>query len=113
MNRDAALARMNGDLSLLIDMAKLYLEDTPSLLAEIKESLISGDARTVRRASHSIKSLSANFDGQRAVAAASALEELGIQQNLANCEQCYAYLVQQVAELSAALQDLILREGTP
>ena len=60
----------------LRDMAAMFLEETPKLLKECRESLESGDAKSLRRAAHTIKGSAAIFAAERATAAALHLETL-------------------------------------
>jgi HPt (histidine-containing phosphotransfer) domain-containing protein len=58
---DQLLDTFGGDAGFLREMLDTFFEDTPQQLAAIRGGLASGDAETVRRAAHSLKSNSANF----------------------------------------------------
>ncbi|MBX3450292.1 MAG: response regulator [Planctomycetaceae bacterium] len=66
-----SLARMGGDVSLLHDMARFFLEDTPEMMTTLENQRI-GDLAA--RAAHSIKGLAANFGAAPVVELASQLE---------------------------------------
>ncbi len=60
----------------LRDMAAMFLEETPKLLKECQDALASGDAKSLRRAAHTIKGSAAIFAAEKATAAALHLETL-------------------------------------
>jgi HPt (histidine-containing phosphotransfer) domain-containing protein len=43
------------------ELIDTYLEETPQLLAQLRQALAAGDAEAFRRAAHSLKSTSASF----------------------------------------------------
>jgi signal transduction histidine kinase/CheY-like chemotaxis protein/HPt (histidine-containing phosphotransfer) domain-containing protein len=103
---DAALERMDGNRELLADMATFFLEDSPELLARIREGLEDGAEETVRRASHSLKGLASNFGAERTVQTARAIEKSAEAGDLEQAGAYFADLEQCVDELSNALQSL-------
>jgi HPt (histidine-containing phosphotransfer) domain-containing protein len=103
---DAALERMDGNRSLLADMATFFLEDSPELLARIREGLESRSTEEVRRAAHSLKGLAANFGAERTVQTARAIEKAAEAGELRQAGEYLANLEQCVEELSGALQSL-------
>lgn len=79
----AVMARLGGDRELLGELAGLYLEDEPGLLAQLEAAVARGEAEGIRRAAHAIKGSVANFAAARAQAAAFALEQAGRHGDLA------------------------------
>jgi HPt (histidine-containing phosphotransfer) domain-containing protein len=77
------MARLNGDRDLLAELAGLYLEDEPALVAQLRDAVGRGDAEGVRRAAHALKGSVANFAAADAQAAAFALEQAGRNRDLA------------------------------
>ena len=75
-DQEAALARVEGDEELLAELAGLFLEEAPGLLAQMREALAAGDAPRLERAAHSLKGSASNIDAPETTAAASALELL-------------------------------------
>src|SRR6185295_11603483 len=49
------------DPGLLVELIDLYLADAPLRMAEIEQSLASGDWKLLERAAHTLKSASANI----------------------------------------------------
>ncbi|MEA3143016.1 MAG: Hpt domain, partial [Thermoplasmata archaeon] len=57
----ALLDDMGGDAEVVKELVQSYLEEAPRLLAEARAALAAGDAATVQRAVHTLKSTSATF----------------------------------------------------
>ncbi len=77
IDQDALLARFDGDRRLLRQLARLFLADYPSNLAQIKNALRSGDASALAKAAHKLKGAVGNFAASKVVAAAESIEMLG------------------------------------
>jgi HPt (histidine-containing phosphotransfer) domain-containing protein len=82
LDQDLAMSRVGGDAELLKELADLFLEEYPRLLAELRLGLERRDALQVERSAHSIKGSVANFGAKRAVDAAYQIEQLGRGQKL-------------------------------
>src|SRR5690606_2060633 len=54
---EAAMQRLGGDMALLGELATMFAEDVPPLLAKLERSIIENDAPAVQRAAHSLKGL--------------------------------------------------------
>ncbi len=102
----AVLARLNGDRGLLTELAGLYLEDEPSLVAELEAAVGRHDAEATRRAAHAIKGSVANFAAARAQAAALALENAGRAGELSSAPALLDTLRAELAAVRQALRDL-------
>ncbi len=74
MDVGAALERLGGDRALLAELAGLFLEEGPRLLAEAEGSLARGDAPALQNAAHQLKGLFAQFCATQAREAAWELE---------------------------------------
>src|SRR5439155_3440802 len=61
LDRQAILARVEGDTALLSEVIDLFIADAPRLLAEIKESLRRNDSQALERAAHALKGSIGNF----------------------------------------------------
>ena len=82
MDRQVALSRVGGDATLLKEIAGLFLQDYPKVLADLREAAARGDAQGVERTAHGLKGSVANFGARAAVDAACALESMGRTQRL-------------------------------
>jgi HPt (histidine-containing phosphotransfer) domain-containing protein len=72
----ALLEDMGGDAEVVKELIQSYLEEAPRLLAQARHALGVGDAATLQRAVHTLKSTSATF-GALALAEASKQLEQG------------------------------------
>jgi len=77
LDRDLALSRVGGDAELLQEIAALFIEDYPKVLAEIRAATARGDPKGLGQAAHGLKGAVANFGAQAAVEAAFQLEQMG------------------------------------
>ena len=113
-DREAALARVDGDESLLADLARLFLEESPKMLAAIHEAVAGNAPEQLERAAHSLKGSVATFAAQGAFDAALKLERLGRSGDLKAAEHAYAALESQMRQFRAALHSLsAAREEVP
>ncbi|MDA1053860.1 MAG: response regulator [Planctomycetota bacterium] len=101
---DGAMKRLAGDKDLFRDFIGYFDEDSPKLLATLREAITDGDAPTVERAAHSLKGLAANFGAEACVAAAHELEERGKHHDLANTSELLHGLEEEVRRLGEALR---------
>jgi CheY-like chemotaxis protein/HPt (histidine-containing phosphotransfer) domain-containing protein len=106
LDRAVALARVDGDETLLADLARLLLEESPKMLAAVQAAVSEGDARRLERAAHSLKGAVSTFAAHAAVEAAVRLERLGRAGDLAEAPQACAALEAQIEKLRTALQSL-------
>ncbi len=76
-DRHVALLRVGGDEELLKEIADIFLEDYPKVLAEIQAALACGDARRLEQSAHTLKGSAGNFGAKAVVETASRLEQMG------------------------------------
>ncbi len=105
-DRDVVMNRVGGDRDLLNEVVQLFLADAPILVAQVRKAIGGGDAPALERAAHTLKGLVANFSVTAAVAA-SQLENMARQKNLAEAHESLQQVEHQVSQLTAALQALI------
>lgn len=103
LDRAALLDRVGGDLEFLQEIAGLFLEDCPRLLAEILTAVTGGDARTLEYAAHTLKGSVANFGAEAARDAALRLETLGRAGDLKPAPEAYTALEQEIQRFTQAL----------
>ena len=111
LDRDALFERVGGDIEFLQEIAGLFLEDCPKLLAEIRGAVASGDAHTLERAAHTLKGSIANFGAEAAREAALRLESLGRTGNLSPAQEAYSALETEVGRFTSALESLSAEIG--
>jgi len=91
----------------LREIAGIFLEDTPQRIAELDQSLASGDAAKFARAAHSIKGSSANLGALALRAVAEKLEHRSRTQGLAEVGELVAEVKSEFGRAHAALTELI------
>jgi CheY-like chemotaxis protein len=106
LDRAAALEQAGGDVTLLGELADLFLSECPKLLAAISEAVRSQDAGRLRQAAHTLKGSVSNFAARSAVAAAERLEQLGKTGDLTGADEALAALQTEVERLQPALAAL-------
>ena len=75
---DQLLETVGGDTSFLAELIASYLSDSPQLLAEMGKSAAGGDAASLRRAAHTLKSTSASLGAIRLSAVCREIETAAI-----------------------------------
>jgi signal transduction histidine kinase/DNA-binding NarL/FixJ family response regulator/HPt (histidine-containing phosphotransfer) domain-containing protein len=107
LDRTVALSRAGDDLELLRDIANLILESVPKWVREMRESLARGDARTLQRMAHTLKSSCDNLGAQRGLELSARLEMLAQQQQLDEAGGALQQLEIETERILAALPSLI------
>jgi CheY-like chemotaxis protein len=104
LDRVTALARVDGDAELLGELARLFLADTARLLSAVRQAVTRGDAKALEYAAHALKSSVGNFSAHAAFEAAARLEMSGHQGDLAEAQEAYAALQQEIERLKPVLE---------
>jgi len=105
-DREAALARVEGDEALLAEIARLFRDDWVRLREEIGAALAEGDAARLHWAAHTAKGALSNFAAGPAGAAAVRLETLARAGDLASAADAVAVLEAELGRLLPALDQL-------
>jgi response regulator RpfG family c-di-GMP phosphodiesterase len=100
---EAVLARVDNDRDLLREIAGLFLESCPILMAEIRKGIDLGDEKLVESSAHTLKGSVSNFFARRAVKASLRLEEIGSACTLDRAEAAFQSLEEEIALLEPAL----------
>jgi len=100
------LAMVGGDSDVVSELARLFLEDGPRRLEDIKAALAAGDHEAVRNAAHTLKGSAASICAARTADAALRLEQLAQASDLAGARGAFAALSVEVAQLEQALRRL-------
>ncbi len=110
LDRTKILDRVGGDAELLKEIAHLFVEDSPRLLAEIRAAIPRGDAETVRNSAHTLKGSVGNFAAEAASQAAFKLEAMGRNQDLTGAQEAMLELEREielvVGELVSLTQEI-------
>ena len=76
-DRPGLLERLEGDEEFLRELAKMFLEDSPTTLDGLKDALAANDAEETRRFAHGLKGAAANISGAELSELARAVEKAG------------------------------------
>jgi HPt (histidine-containing phosphotransfer) domain-containing protein len=106
LNLAAALDRVGGDKELLEEVAQLFLETSPDLVAEIGRAVAAGNAEALERAAHTLKGSVGNFGAEAAFEAALRLEKMGRSRDLSGVEAALRALEEEMERLRPALESL-------
>jgi CheY-like chemotaxis protein len=99
-----ALKKLDGDEELLCELAEIFLDQSPALIAAIEAAITSGDAGELRRAAHTLKGSTHVIGGRALAAAALRLESMGREGRLNEAAAAFADLGESVARLKPALE---------
>ena len=99
----SVLARLEGDQSLLRELAQIFRTEVPGVLAEIRLCVATGNSAGLERAAHGFRGACGNFGAGGAVRAAHALELMGRRASFEDVDACIADLVRETDSLQLAL----------
>jgi HPt (histidine-containing phosphotransfer) domain-containing protein len=111
IDQEAMLACTGGDMGLLRDIAGLFIEDYPRLLADIQDAIQRGDSAALQRAAHTMKGAVANFGARGAAEASSRLEQSGRDRVLSRVEQALSVLETELERLRQALISIAMEKA--
>jgi len=97
--RERLLARCGGDAALAAKMARIFLKDSPMLLARVRQAAAHRDAQELAGAAHALKGMVGHFGAQEVSEAARHLEDMGRREQLAG-------LGEELIALEAAIEPL-------
>ena len=105
--RPAFLAGLDDDVELARKLVDIFIEQTPSLMAEIRGAIDAQDAAALRRAAHALKGTVSNFPAGPARAVAAAMEDIGFDGDIEAARETLPLLEQEVERLKTVLPALI------
>jgi CheY-like chemotaxis protein len=104
----AALTYVGNDQQLLRDLVKIFFEECPRWLEELRRAVAVRDAVNIKRLAHNIKGAMCHFGARSAFDAALHLEEMGSEAGL---EEAYTVLEEQIEKLKPALASFASGDG--
>ena len=100
---EGALRNLEGDDELMLELAGMFLQQSPALLAAIEEAIAAGSALELQRAAHSLKGSARVIGGQAAAVAALELENLGREGLVDEAASAFRALEIKLSELESEL----------
>ncbi len=110
---DQAVQQSEIPSEALSDMAAMFLVETPKLVKECQSAIETGDAKSLRRAAHTIKGSAAIFAARPATEAALHLETLAKEGHLDQAPAAYAELEKELNRLTPLLSRRIGSAAVP
>jgi PAS domain S-box-containing protein len=104
LDRAELLARVDGDVRLLAEVVRLFVEERPLLLSMMEAALDAGDSKELAKAAHKAKGAFANLSASLALQAAVELEHSAKKGEHAAAWEAYRRLRDQVERLEAELR---------
>ena len=104
IDRAAALRAVGGDQVLLADLMRLFLEDCPERVADLRAAVVSGDPAHVQRAAHVVKGSVGTFGACCARDCAADLERAGRERRFDDAPALLAALEAELDRVSDALR---------
>ena len=106
LDREAMLEHVAGETALLDEIVRLYQEDAPRLVGELRGAITREDAVAVERAAHKIKGVLGMLGAEIAAEVAERLEALGAERNLDRAGSVLAALEHEMDRLAPELESL-------
>ena len=102
---EGALQRVEGDRSLLCELAVIYLDEVEKLKLAMCEALGKNDILAASKAAHTLKGACANFCSPAVYDAAWAFEQLRPSNTAQEITEAYQRLFQEAERLNQALRE--------
>ncbi|MBI5315350.1 MAG: Hpt domain-containing protein [Nitrospirae bacterium] len=107
LNLPEALNRVDGDQDLFLTLAQIFLDESPKEAGAARAALERQDGAGLAAAAHKLKGSVVELCAPRLFESAKRLEELGRQGELAEASSVCADVETHLAEVHAALRELI------
>lgn len=100
---DALKSMVDNIPDLISELIRLYLENLPQLMMQIKQGVSDKDCRLIEQSAHALKGMSFNVSAKRIANTASALEKTARSNQAEAAEQIYTMLEKNAEELTLTL----------
>lgn len=108
---EGALVRLGRDVTLLHELAVIYLEDYPALVQSLRQAALEGRSDDVARAAHSLRGLAATFDCHSLVKQTLAVENAAREGRVAGTISEHASIAGACEQLAHDLRQLLAHRG--
>lgn len=102
-----ALQNTDGDEELLIELAGVFIEETPEMMRQVRAAIDTRDAPELQRAAHSLKGSAHIFAASAATDAALRLEAMGAESNFKDAADGWAILRFEIDGLLTVLKERV------
>jgi HPt (histidine-containing phosphotransfer) domain-containing protein len=92
LDKDAALAHVDGDTELLSELAAMFVQDYPRLVGEARQGIRQADSALLERAAHTLKGRLAFFGITMLRDALIDLEAMGRERQLSRASQLLTHI---------------------
>jgi HPt (histidine-containing phosphotransfer) domain-containing protein len=99
---DELAERLGGDREALAELIEIFLEDAPTLVAEIRDG--AEDLTRLRRAAHTLKGASGNMGAHAACETASRLQQAAASGDGPSAQRARVALLDEMARVLAELE---------
>ena len=104
-NKERALQRVEGDRDLLADLCRIFLEESPKLLDNLRAAIVAGDPDSLQKVAHSLKGESSYLEAAKVSEIARQLEFMGREKNLSPAAVALQVLEHELTRLRCALEE--------
>ena len=101
---ESAMDRMGADVELFLELAEVFIELSDELMDKIEGSIATGDFDTVSKSAHSLKGAAGNLSATLVFKTSLDLEIAAKDANVEKCQEFFAVLKSQIAELPKMLK---------
>ena len=106
LDRDKILEQTGANEETLKEIVELFEVESAKLMERIRDAITNEDVCNLHRAAHTLKGSVRIFGAEDAAAAALRLENMGRDKNLADAEEAWQALVEEIERLKPLLTDL-------
>ena len=103
----AALRQVDGDLDLLKELSRIFIDDANGMMIELEQAMNAGDSEKVSRLAHTFKGSAASLGGKSVAQKALQLELIARTENLVPAGEACVELKRQVDQFIHALSTLL------
>src|SRR5206468_983405 len=111
LDRTTVLARLDGDVELLTEVAEMLAEQAPALLTALRSAVTTADLPSIERAAHSLKSCLRQVGADGTAATAQQIESSAARGEVGEPAALLALLEQQVTHVVTKLPELARGEA--
>ncbi len=102
-----ALAMMGGDEMLLVDVIEAFQQETPQVMADLRQAILTRDTRLLHRSAHTLKNSLLTLGAMSSGETAFALETLGRNNELRGADPLLATLESELPEIDEELKRFV------